>query len=114
MPNRVQLLRERADLTQEELAQRAGHTQPWIQRIEKGVRESAIVKIEKIARALNVHPGELFTEQPSYTDLSQDEVHLLQIYGLMDDDRKKTLTRVAEGLTQTIYTGPDRRKRSRR
>lgn len=56
---RVRHAREDADLTQEELEQRAGVRRLTIQRIESGATDARIGWLLRIARALNVHVTEL-------------------------------------------------------
>jgi transcriptional regulator with XRE-family HTH domain len=56
----VRRWRRRQDLTQEQLARRAGLSQPHISEIESGVRAHPTgVVIKKLARALGVPVGEL-------------------------------------------------------
>jgi transcriptional regulator with XRE-family HTH domain len=56
----VRRLRRQQDLTQEQLARRAGLTQPHISEIESGVRVNPTgAVIKKLARALDVAVTEL-------------------------------------------------------
>jgi transcriptional regulator with XRE-family HTH domain len=66
MPLRLNLKEWRTlrGLTQAELAKKAGVTQPTISDIETGVSKSVTFDVlERLARALDVHPGQLFTDQ---------------------------------------------------
>ncbi|MBW6395806.1 helix-turn-helix domain-containing protein [Thermus sp. SYSU G05001] len=56
---RVRELRERAGLSQHELAKRAGLTQGMIWQIEEGRKRPSVASLLAIARALNVSPSEL-------------------------------------------------------
>ncbi|MFD3005429.1 helix-turn-helix domain-containing protein [Thermus tengchongensis] len=56
---KVRELRERAGLSQHELAKRAGLTQGMIWQIEEGRKRPSIASLMAIARALNVCPSEL-------------------------------------------------------
>ena len=58
-PARLAALRERAVLTQKELAARAGVSQLAVHNIESGKSEPRPATIRKIARALGVKPQEL-------------------------------------------------------
>ncbi len=63
-PNRVRLLRDEADLTQEQLAEACGTSHSTIQRIESRKRGLTGDWTIKISRALGRHPGELFEALP--------------------------------------------------
>lgn len=66
MPLRLNLKEWRAlrRLTQAQLATKAGVTQPTISDIETGVSKGVTFDVlERLARALEVHPGQLFTDQ---------------------------------------------------
>ena len=55
----VRELRERAGLSQEELADLANVHRTYIGGIERGERNPTLTTIHKIARALRVHPPRL-------------------------------------------------------
>lgn len=57
--NRVRRAREDADLTQEELEDRAGVKRLTIQRIESGATDARIGWLLRIARALDIHVADL-------------------------------------------------------
>ncbi len=59
MGSKIRELRERAELTQAELADRAGLGQPHISRIEAGSMSPTHKTIKKIADALAVEVGEI-------------------------------------------------------
>lgn len=52
-------LRLDRELTQEELADKAGMHFTYIGQIERGVRNPSLINLEKIARALKIGAGEL-------------------------------------------------------
>ena len=56
----AELRRERA-LTQEQLAERAGLSYRWMQRIEAGDANISLAKVAELAHALGHELGELFT-----------------------------------------------------
>jgi transcriptional regulator with XRE-family HTH domain len=64
--NRVQELRELADLTVEQLAERAGMTSYTLRRVELGQTEPAGGVLNKLAEALHVRPADLLDE-PKFT-----------------------------------------------
>lgn len=57
--------RKQANLTQAELADRAGTTAPQINRLETGARRMTIEWAEKLAPVLNIDPQELLFDRPS-------------------------------------------------
>lgn len=59
--NRVKAVRKQKQITQEELAFRAGITTSQVGRIERGKINTGIQTVFVLAMALEVDPGELFT-----------------------------------------------------
>lgn len=55
------LLRKRAGLTQEQLAEMVGVAQPTVQRWEQGKREPDFEALSTLAQALGVEPGDFFS-----------------------------------------------------
>ena len=55
----VRVTRELQELTQAELAERAGLTQPVVSAIEKGRISLGVERAKKLAKALRVHPAVL-------------------------------------------------------
>lgn len=52
--------RKEAGVTQVELAERLGKPQPFISKVEKGVRRIDVIEFYAIARALRLDPVEFF------------------------------------------------------
>ena len=61
--HRVRTLRKRAGLSQEQLALRCGLDRTYIGGVERGERNISIVNIEKIARAIDLSPKDLFEDE---------------------------------------------------
>lgn len=59
---RVKVVRKNQGLSQEELAAKADLHRTYIGMIERGEKNITLLNILKIARALNVFPGDLFKD----------------------------------------------------
>lgn len=57
--NRVRELRTKSGLTTEEIANRAGTSQPQIFRLEKGERDMTLEWMDRLSKALNCRPYEI-------------------------------------------------------
>ena len=57
---RIRELRRARGLSQEELAFRAGLHRTYVSSAERGERNVALVNLERLAKALNVHIRDLF------------------------------------------------------
>jgi DNA-binding XRE family transcriptional regulator len=54
--------RKEAGVTQSELAKRLGKPQPWVSKVETGVRRIDIIEFIEISDGLNVNSGALFSK----------------------------------------------------
>jgi transcriptional regulator with XRE-family HTH domain len=61
LPERLKYLRETRNLTQKDLAQLAGVSQPTIAHIEKNTKDPSVETLNKIANALDIHIATLFS-----------------------------------------------------
>lgn len=59
----VRRLRRQADLTQEELAERAGLSANYVGEIERGECNPSVLVMFALARGLGVHPADLFASK---------------------------------------------------
>lgn len=62
LAKKVRLLRHKNGFSQERLADEAGLHRTYVGSIERAERNVSIDNIEKLARALRVHPNELLTD----------------------------------------------------
>ena len=88
----IKAVRKQLKLTQEAVSERAGMTPNFYGQIERGTKKGSIVTIKRIADALNVTPGELFTEGVSKPkkDMVMSEINRL-LKGRSLKDRKIAL-----------------------
>jgi transcriptional regulator with XRE-family HTH domain len=61
--NRIKLLRQRRNMSQAELAEQSGLSQPFISRLERGESEVTSENLRAIADALGVSVSELYPEE---------------------------------------------------
>jgi transcriptional regulator with XRE-family HTH domain len=54
----------RGQLTQGELALRAGISRGFLARLERGLQDPTLTTIEKLAKALHIQAGQLFADAP--------------------------------------------------
>ncbi len=88
LPERIGYMRVRRNLTQGELAAKAGVSQSTIAHIENGKKDPSLSTLKKIATALDVHMAVLF---------SSDQVHVF------DMERLKKKYDNVEKLNPTLY-----------
>jgi len=60
--NKVKIIRKQLNLSQEQLAARAGLHRTYIGMIERAEKNITLLNIEKIAHALNTNPKNLLEE----------------------------------------------------
>ena len=77
MGNRIRELREGRDWSQQDLADRVGTTQQQIGRLEGERRRLTQDWMERIARALEVRPSDLFTPEDS-DEIGESELSLIE------------------------------------
>lgn len=60
---RIRELRPKAGMRQSDLAEKAGLDRIAISNIERGLRDVGVMRAAAIAKALHVHPGDLFPSE---------------------------------------------------
>jgi transcriptional regulator with XRE-family HTH domain len=90
MKNRIRELRERAGLSQAQLAELVGTTQAQIARLEKGERRLTVDWMARIARALMLRPSDLLPNA-AVADVDAKEVELLANFRAMSEPGRTTL-----------------------
>lgn len=97
--NRLRFMRKAAGLTQQELAERTGVSQPAISQLENGTLEMSFSWARTFARVLGCAFVDLIADEDATGVIRDDHERLLiERYRLADDSRRQDLERVAEAL----------------
>lgn len=96
--NRIRELRKRAGLSQKDLAQLAGISQPAISQVENDTRPLTVDWMRTFARIFGVSPAELLGEDDNPLQLSDDERQLLANFRAASPAQRQIIERVAEPL----------------
>ena len=96
--NRLRALRKLAGLTQAELADATGVSQPAISQLENGVLSMDLQWMRAFARALGCTPADLLPDEDNPDRLASDERQLVERYRHADVAQRQTLERVVDAL----------------
>jgi transcriptional regulator with XRE-family HTH domain len=97
--NRIRELRKQAKLSQSELAQRSGVSQPYISQIENQDGLSLdIARMRVLAREFDCTPADLLTDADNPDRLSAEERDLIAQFRAAGDNQREMIRRVAEPL----------------
>lgn len=92
---RIQLIREKRGLTQEELEERTGVNTKYLSAIERGQKNTTVKTLEKIAKGLDIELYELFLFSER---LEPEKAVRKAIESLVKDSDLKTLNLCLEFL----------------
>lgn len=104
LPNRIREWRQRREYTLAELAAEIGTTQTHLSRLELGDRPLTIEWMERIARKLDVHVGDLLRREHNPGLPTDRERRLLDALRDGGEQAMRTVEAVAEA--QRPFTGP--------
>ncbi len=94
---RLKFFRENKQLTQEQLAEMIGVAKSTITGYEKNNREPDVLKIKKLAYALDITGDDLLGIEPQKsTDFSREDLEVLSNYCALDIYGQKTVRYVIE------------------
>lgn len=116
MAKRIKELRERAGLTQSELAKRAGLEQGHISRIERGAQKDiSLSTLQAIARALAVPLAvilEGYEAHPAALHIEDDELLriLIRLQRVPEEKRKALLAFVEQWVPNMVMNDPATRR----
>lgn len=105
--NRIRELRKKAGLTQDELAQLAGISQPAISQIENDTRPLTVDWMRTLARIFACSTADILGEEDNPLRPTEDEQRLLEHYRSADPAQRELIERVAEPLSEFHHQGDD-------
>lgn len=100
---RVRFLRQRAGLSQEKLAGKAGLHTTYISGVERGEYNVSLQNIAKLARALDTPIPELFSGETAPATPSEAErlrTHILKVLQRQGVAKLRTISNVVKELTK--------------
>jgi transcriptional regulator with XRE-family HTH domain len=118
-PNQITVVRKRAGLKIEELAEKTGLSATYISRMERGERNVSLKNLQKMAEALGVAPSELIEQKPvadvpilswvsagmmARDDVQQDVIGEIRMYDL--DPRGEWIALRVEGDSMDRISPP--------
>ncbi len=101
--HRIRSLRKSCSLTQEELGELSKLHNTYVGAIERGERNPSLKTLEKIAYALNVKIGDLF----SFIDYKEDSVReelKHEFFSLLEAQDKRTIKFMLSNLKNMLAT----------
>ena len=93
----IRRLRERAGMSQSELARRIGKTRSMISQYECDMYAPRMGTVEKLAAALNCKKSEIIDDSPANA-LSPDETELLDLYRSLDRNGREMALCAVRGM----------------
>ncbi|WCF08285.1 helix-turn-helix domain-containing protein [Paenibacillus thiaminolyticus] len=104
---RLRYLRKKNNLTQEELAEKAGLNPSYIGSVERGERNISIETLEKLIHGLNVTPTEMFQlHEMDVLSSNLEDAQLLEVVNSLLYSRtleeKKLIYRIIKDVLETL------------
>jgi transcriptional regulator with XRE-family HTH domain len=100
--NRLRELRKDKGLTQSDLAELTGVSQPAISQIENGVLSIDIQWLHVFARVLGCVPADLLDDNDNPDRLSPDERALIERLRGADNAARKTVARIVDAVLAPV------------
>ena len=99
---RVYELREKAGLTQAQLAEKSNVSNDTISRIERGIRSPSFEVLERLAKALDVEVRELFNFSNRPFLKNKCPLELIELLNYLSDKKPKEIEMV-RGIAKLIF-----------
>jgi len=97
--NRVRSLRKTAGMSQTDLAERTGVSQPYISQVENQAGLTLdIARMRMIARELKCTPADLLSDEDNPDRLTDEERELIARFRMAGRGQREMIKRVAEPL----------------
>ncbi|WP_374758641.1 helix-turn-helix domain-containing protein [Sphingomonas sp. GV3] len=95
--NRLRELRKAAGLSQSELAEKSGVSQPYISQVENHSATTLdIARMRALARDLHCKPADLLSDEDNPDRLSEVERALVQAFRSSDPVQRELIMRIAQ------------------
>lgn len=107
---RIQQLREKLHLTQEELGAKAEIGNGYIGQLERGIKAASIKTLKKIADVMGVPVKFFFQDEKDILKLSEKESTLRELLGLVRN-RPKEQIKLISNITKSVFKELDRKKK---
>lgn len=96
-------MREQKGISQTRLAELLGTSKMQLSRLETGKRRLAGDWVVRIAKILEVHPGELWQDMPEPLDEKAET--LVELFNSLPGHQKEALLQLAENLAKPYLAG---------
>lgn len=99
---RIKYLRRMKEISQEELALKAGINPAYFGQVERGLKCPTVDTIYKIAKAMDVSPAE-FLRSEELQDFSEDQVKRLQcLLSRVPAEKLEQVLQIVESITDLL------------
>ena len=98
-PNRIRALRTAAGFSQERLGELLGLSGGQVSHLENGARNLTLEWMKRIAKALNVSPAELLTDEDNPDRLAADERRVVDAMRSADTTARQHISAMAAAIS---------------
>jgi|GEM_PF-2231328 len=105
-PNRIRLIRMRAGLSQQALADQVGVSKVTISSLEVGRMQLTLDYMRRIAKVFDLPPVDLLNENEQNAFLRAEEMELIRAYRAAGHIQRELIHRVAEQRAPVDFSSP--------